>query len=205
MNIAFQLNGRAVDLGNRARARPCWRCCADIGQFSVKRGCETGDCGSCTVLLDGQPVNSCVVAAARVHGHQVTTMEGLLGDDLMIRLQTELVERGAVQCGYCIAGYADQPVRPDETGADRSTNTPSATALTGNLCRCTGYVKPVEAAQAVAAVLEEVAHEASSATTSPRSMPSSWPAASPSSPTISPARACSTPRCCARPTPMRAS
>jgi carbon-monoxide dehydrogenase small subunit len=116
-------------------------------------GCETGDCGSCTVLLDGQPVNSCVVAAARVAGHRVTTMEGLLDDDLMIRLQTELVEQGAVQCGYCIPGmlislYALMKKGPP-IGEQEIRH-----ALTGNLCRCTGYVKPVAAARAVATVLE---------------------------------------------------
>jgi aerobic-type carbon monoxide dehydrogenase small subunit (CoxS/CutS family) len=125
----------------------------DLGQFSVKRGCETGDCGSCTVLLDGQPVNSCVVMAGRIHGHAVTTMEGLLGDDLMIRLQTGLVEHGAIQCGYCMPGllislYALLKQGPPIAEPD------IRQALTGNLCRCTGYLKPVEAAQAVAAVLE---------------------------------------------------
>lgn len=121
--------------------------------FSVKRGCETGDCGACTVLLGDQPVNSCVVAAARAQGQKITTLEGLLDDDLMQQLQTAMVEAAAVQCGYCSPGlmislYAlfknQGPV--DEDGIRH--------ALTGNLCRCTGYVKPVEAALAVAAAME---------------------------------------------------
>ncbi|MGD9546242.1 MAG: (2Fe-2S)-binding protein [Candidatus Krumholzibacteriia bacterium] len=121
-------------------------------RFSVKLGCETGDCGSCTVLLDGEPVNSCVVAAARAAGRSVMTLEGLLGDPLMQRLQRELVEKGAVQCGYCSPGmlislYA--LLQQEEAPTDRDVRE----ALSGNLCRCTGYVKPVEAALAVAAAL----------------------------------------------------
>jgi aerobic-type carbon monoxide dehydrogenase small subunit (CoxS/CutS family) len=153
MNINFNLNGLTLDW-EIAPGQTLLEMVREIGQHSVKRGCETGDCGSCTVLLDGQPVNSCVVMAARARGHRVTTMEGLLGDDLMIRLQTELVERGAIQCGYCMPGllislYALMKQGPpvDEQAIRHS--------LTGNLCRCTGYLKPVEAAQAVAAVLEE--------------------------------------------------
>ena len=153
MNINFNLNGLTLDW-KIAPGQTLLEMLREIGQHSVKRGCETGDCGSCTVLLDGQPVNSCVVVAARVRGHRVTTLEGLLGDDLMIRLQTEMVERGAVQCGYCMPGllislYALMKQGPpvDEHAIRH--------ALTGNLCRCTGYLKPVEAAQAVAAVLEE--------------------------------------------------
>ncbi len=151
MNISFNLNGTATDR-EVAPGETLLQAFRAEGVFSVKMGCETGDCGSCTVLLDGQPVNSCVVPAARINGSRVTTMEGLLDDDLMIRLQAELVEHGAVQCGYCIPGmlislYAlmKQAQHVDEEAIRH--------ALTGNLCRCTGYVKPVEAARAVAAAM----------------------------------------------------
>ncbi len=151
MKISFNLNGTATDW-EVAPGETLLQAFRAEGVFSVKMGCETGDCGSCTVLLDGQPVNSCVVPAARINGSRVTTMEGLLGDDLMIRLQAELVEHGAVQCGYCIPGmlislYAlmKQAQHVDEEAIRH--------ALTGNLCRCTGYVKPVEAARAVAAAM----------------------------------------------------
>ncbi len=152
MNISFNLNGMAVEW-EIAPGQTLLEVLREMGQFSVKRGCETGDCGSCTVLLDSQPVNSCVVAAARIKGHQVTTLEGLLGDDLMIRLQTELVEQGAVQCGYCIPGMLISLYALMKQGPPIDEET-IRHALTGNLCRCTGYVKPVEAARAVAAVLE---------------------------------------------------
>ena len=152
MNISFNLNGMTVDW-EIAPGQTLLEALREMGQFSVKRGCETGDCGSCTVLLDDQPVNSCVVVAARIKGHRVTTMEGLLGDDLMIRLQTELVEQGAVQCGYCIPGMLISLYALMKQGPPIDEQT-IRHALTGNLCRCTGYVKPVEAARAVAAVLE---------------------------------------------------
>lgn len=153
MKISFHLNNLDMEW-EVAPGQTLLEMLREIGQFSVKRGCETGDCGSCTVLLDGQPVNSCVVVAARVTGHRVTTMEGLLGDDLMIRLQTELVDRGAVQCGYCMPGMLISLYSLMKQGPPVDEHS-IRHCLTGNLCRCTGYVKPVEAAQAVAAVLEE--------------------------------------------------
>lgn len=122
----------------------------DGGRLSVKRGCESGDCGSCTVLLDGQPVNSCVVMAARASGCSVTTLEGLLDDELMKKLQGALIDAAAVQCGYCSPGmlislYA---LMKENGSVDEQE---IREALTGNLCRCTGYVKPIEAAAQVAA------------------------------------------------------
>jgi len=122
----------------------------EMNQFSVKLGCETGDCGSCTVLLDGEPVNSCVVAAARADGCRVTTLEGLLGDPLMQKLQKAMVEKAAVQCGYCTPGLLISFYAHFKAGGvgDEAT---LREVLTGNLCRCTGYVKPLAAALAVAA------------------------------------------------------
>lgn len=151
MNVEFQLNGRTVQWEVEP-GETLLHALRRQGLLAAKRGCETGDCGSCTVLLQGQPVNSCVVAAARVRGRQLTTLEGLREDPLMIRLQTALAEHGAVQCGYCTPGmlislYALlQEEDPPDEGAIRH-------ALSGNLCRCTGYVKPIEAVVAVVAGL----------------------------------------------------
>lgn len=122
--------------------------------WSVKRGCESGDCGSCTVLLDGQPVNSCVVTAVRASGCEVTTIEGLATDELMQRLQKAFVDAAAVQCGYCSPGMLITLYSHLAAGGEVDEST-IRRALTGNLCRCTGYVKPVEAAVAVARSLEE--------------------------------------------------
>jgi len=114
----------------------------------ARRGCESGYCGACTVLLDGQPVHSCSVLAVTSRGSEVQTIEGT---DATVRLlQEAFVARGAIQCGYCTPGIiltakallAENP-RPSDVEV--------RVAISGNICRCTGYVKIVEAIQAVAA------------------------------------------------------
>lgn len=153
MKIELTLNGQETswDLAPGTTLLTALR---DAGRLSVKRGCESGDCGSCTVLLDGQPVNSCVVMAARASGCSVTTLEGLAANGLMKRLQESLVEAAAVQCGYCSPGMLiSLYALMKENGSVSEQEIREA--LTGNLCRCTGYVKPVEAAANVAARLGE--------------------------------------------------
>jgi carbon-monoxide dehydrogenase small subunit len=120
----------------------------------VKEGCGTGDCGACTVLLDGEPVNACLVLAVEVGGRQVTTVEGLATNGKLHPLQQTLVTHGGLQCGFCTPGVLLSSVallahnpRPS-AGEIRE-------ALAGNLCRCTGYDKIVRAVQAAA---EEMAH-----------------------------------------------
>jgi aerobic-type carbon monoxide dehydrogenase small subunit (CoxS/CutS family) len=114
------------------------------GCLSVKRGCETGDCGACTVLLDGEPVNACVVAAARAQRHLVTTLEGLREDPLMQDLQAAFIAGGAIQCGYCTPGMLLSVYALLREGG-RLDAAMVRDALSGNLCRCTGYLKPVQA------------------------------------------------------------
>lgn len=149
MRIGLTLNGRPVER-EIPPGQTLLYFLRDCALFSVKLGCESGDCGSCTVLLDGRPVNSCVVPAAKANGASVTTLEGLLADPLIRRLQEQLVAKDAVQCGYCTPGmlislYAllQEDAAPTELEIRE--------ALSGNLCRCTAYVKPIEAVQAVIA------------------------------------------------------
>lgn len=158
MKVELTLNGRSA----RWEAAPGATLLAvlrDEGLVAAKRGCETGDCGACTVLLDGQPVNSCVVAAARAHGHRITTLEGLADDPLMRQLQAALVEHAGVQCGYCSPGMLVSLYHLlRECSAEGAVpgEHEIREALSGNLCRCTGYVKPVAAAAAVAATLAAI-------------------------------------------------
>ena len=158
MKIALVLNGRNTEW----EALPGATLLAVLrgeGLTAAKRGCETGDCGACTVLLDGQPVNSCVVAAARAHGRQVTTLEGLAGDPLLKRLQEALVEHAGIQCGYCTPGMLVtllHLMRESRATGAQPDDHAIREALSGNLCRCTGYVKPVAAAAAVAAALSTI-------------------------------------------------
>jgi carbon-monoxide dehydrogenase small subunit len=116
----------------------------DLGLTGTKQGCGLGECGSCTVLLDGEPVSSCLVLAVQADGHDVVTVEGLARGDRLHPLQQAFVEHGAVQCGFCTPGMLlsakallDRKRRPTESEI--------RSALSGNLCRCTGYQKIVEA------------------------------------------------------------
>jgi carbon-monoxide dehydrogenase small subunit len=121
----------------------------DLGLTGAKDGCSTGDCGACTVLLDGEPINSCLALPATLAGRSITTVEGLARDPLGRRLQESFGEHGAVQCGYCTPGLL--LAAKSLLAADPSPDEPTIRrAIAGNLCRCTGYVKVVEAIQAVA-------------------------------------------------------
>lgn len=110
----------------------------------TKEGCTEGECGACTVLVDGKPVDSCIYAAAAAEGCAVETIEGLTRDELGRRLQAAFVQAGGVQCGFCTPGFITTLVavlRQDECpGEDRL-----RTALAGNICRCTGYSQILDA------------------------------------------------------------
>ena len=115
----------------------------------TKKGCELGNCGSCTVLLDGKPVNSCLVLALEADGHEITTIEGVGHSEELDKLQQSFINHAAVQCGYCTSGMilsakallAKNP-HPTELEVRK--------AIAGNLCRCTGYVNIVKAILAAA-------------------------------------------------------
>lgn len=121
----------------------------DLGLTGTKYGCGTGECGACTVLVDGKAVLSCLVLAMAMDGKRITTVEGLTEDGKLDPLQTAFIEYGAVQCGFCTPGIlltakallAENPA-PTENDVRQY--------LKGNLCRCTGYAKIVEAVLAVA-------------------------------------------------------
>ncbi len=121
-----------------------------LGFPGSKNACEQGECGSCSVLLDGVLVCACLVLAAQADGHEVTTIEGLGTDEELHPVQTAFVETGAVQCGFCTPGLvvaaADLLERIPDPSDDEIRE-----ALSGNLCRCTGYVKIFEAVRRAAA------------------------------------------------------
>lgn len=121
----------------------------EIGLTGAKEGCGTGDCGCCTVLLDGKPVTSCLVLALQAEGHQVMTVEGLGPDGELDPIQQAFVRRGALQCGFCIPG-AVVMARALLNENPNPTETEIRWAMAGNLCRCTGYTKWIEAIQDVA-------------------------------------------------------
>ncbi|MBM3147841.1 MAG: (2Fe-2S)-binding protein, partial [Actinobacteria bacterium] len=120
----------------------------------TKNGCGQGECGACTVLLDGEPVNSCMVLAHEADGHHVVTIEGLADGAVLHPVQRAFVETGAIQCGFCTPGM----VLSAKALLDRNpdpTRQEILDGLKGNLCRCTGYVKIIEAVHAASCLLDE--------------------------------------------------
>jgi carbon-monoxide dehydrogenase small subunit len=122
-----------------------------MGLPGSKNACEQGECGSCSVLLDGVLVCACLVLAAQADGHEVVTVEGFAEDGRLSRVQEAFAETGAVQCGFCTPGFvvatADLLARNPEPSEDEIRE-----ALSGNLCRCTGYAKIFDAVRAAAGI-----------------------------------------------------
>jgi aerobic-type carbon monoxide dehydrogenase small subunit (CoxS/CutS family) len=119
----------------------------ELGLIGVKKGCDDGMCGACTVLLDGKAVKSCLILALQVQGKEITTIEGLGDGEKLDPIQEAFIEHGALQCGFCTPGmiitskaFLNENPKPSEEQVRM--------AISGNLCRCTGYVKIVEAIMA---------------------------------------------------------
>ena len=149
MKLAITINGelREADVWGGDSLLTALR--DGFGLPGSKNACEQGECGSCSVLLDGELVCSCLVLAAQADGHEVTTVEGLARGDELHRVQRAFVDAGAVQCGFCTPGLVVATV-------DLLDRTPSPSddeireALSGNLCRCTGYAKIFDAVRLAA-------------------------------------------------------
>ncbi len=148
--LQMNLNGNNVQIEAKPSATLASVLREGFGLTGTKVGCEEGECGACTVLVDGQPVNSCIYPALKAAGRRVLTIEGLVHGDQLHPLQAAFVEYGAVQCGYCTPGILltaaallEQNPHPTDAEIRR--------AISGNLCRCTGYLKIIQAIQAVAA------------------------------------------------------
>ena len=114
-----------------------------LGLTGTKNGCSAGECGACTVLLNGEPVNSCMILAVECDGTEIITVEGLAGDQRLSPIQEAMIHTGGVQCGFCTPGV----LITSRALLDRNPN-PSeeeiGEALVGNLCRCTGYIRIIE-------------------------------------------------------------
>ncbi|MEW6138059.1 MAG: (2Fe-2S)-binding protein [Thermodesulfobacteriota bacterium] len=126
----------------------------DLELTGTKHGCGLGDCGACTVLLDGKPVNSCLVLAVQAAGREVLTIEGLAENGKLHPIQQAFVDHGAIQCGFCTPGMI-LSAKALLDANPRPTEQEIRTAISGNLCRCTGYQKIVEAITAASKALQE--------------------------------------------------
>ena len=149
ITINLTVNGQACRLETKPNQTLLYLLRDDLGLTGSKDGCREGECGACTVLLDGEPVNACLVLAGQADGREVVTIEGLAQNGQLHPVQRAFVEAAAVQCGFCTPGLIMSSV-----ALLRRTPTPTEsqirTALGGNLCRCTGYVQVIEAVRQAA-------------------------------------------------------
>lgn len=125
-----------------------------VGLTGTKNGCTAGECGACTVLVDGEPTNSCMILAVECDGKEIVTVEGLSDEGRLSILQESIIEEGGVQCGFCTPGMLISA----KALLDRSPNPTDEqirAALVGNLCRCTGYVRIINAVHRAAAHIAE--------------------------------------------------
>lgn len=152
MNIKIFVNGVRHELDIETNTTLLELLRNELKLMGTKCGCEEGECGACTVLLEGKPINSCLLLAAKANGKKVLTVEGLANGGTLHPLQNAFMEKGALQCGFCTPGmllsaYAllQENVDPDDEEI--------GSALSGNLCRCTGYQKIYDAVREAAAVM----------------------------------------------------
>ena len=149
LRLAFTVNGEAVDVLAEDYKTLLEVLREDLQLTGTKHGCELGECGACAVLVDGQPVLSCLIVAAELAGRRIETVEGLTANGRLHPLQECFADLGAAQCGYCTPGILvtakallDREPHPSREAIRE--------ALSGNLCRCTGYLQIVEAVEAAA-------------------------------------------------------
>lgn len=160
IDIQFELNGNHVRVSAEPNKTLLYLLRDDLGLTGTKDGCSSGDCGACVVMLDGRPVNSCMVLAAQAEASSVMTIEGLEKDGELHPVQRTFGETWAFQCGYCTPGMLVSCYALLESN-DNPTREEILTAIAGNFCRCTGY-------QAVVKAVEQAAEELRDANTGGR-------------------------------------
>ena len=155
--LSFTLNGDPIEVVCKDNMTLLDLLRDKLGLTGTKKGCEQGECGACTVMLDGKPVNSCCTLAVECEGRDVVTVEGIAKNGQLHPIQKQFIEKWALQCGYCTPGMimsakALLDVNPHPTELE------IREAIEGNLCRCTGYTKIEEAIVAASRVIEQYAN-----------------------------------------------
>ncbi len=147
--IELKINGETCEVAVQPHRTLLEVLREELGLTGAKKGCDEGDCGACTVLIEGEAVCSCLVLAVEAQGKEITTIEGLAQGTKLHPIQEAFVNYGAIQCGFCTPGM----ILSAKALFDKNPNPTEEEirmAIAGNLCRCTGYVKIIEAIQAVA-------------------------------------------------------
>ena len=149
IKISFRLNGRPTETWTRPDRLLHDLLREDLGLTGTKKGCEQGECGACTVIMNGKAILSCLTPALKAEGRDILTVEGMAGKAGLHPLQDSFLEEGAVQCGYCIPGMLlSTKVLLDENPQPNVAEVKQA--ISGNLCRCTGYTRIIQAVQKAA-------------------------------------------------------
>ena len=142
--LRMKINGKAVEVA----VKPTWTLLRvlreELRLTGTKKGCEQGDCGACTVIMDGKAVNACLILALQAESKEIETIEGLGTPDKLHPLQESFIKNGAVQCGYCTSGMLMSGKALLDKNPKPNTDEIKQT-ISGNLCRCTGYVKIIDA------------------------------------------------------------
>lgn len=149
INIEFQLNGKPMRLSVRPFDTALSVIRDQIGLTGTKEGCDIGECGACTIVVDGKAVTACLMLAPQLDGREVQTIEGVAEGDALHRIQQAFLAHGAVQCGFCTPGMVMSAKGLLDANSN-PTREEIADALAGNLCRCTGYVQIVDAVEELA-------------------------------------------------------
>ena len=153
VSIVIEVNGVPFGLRVKTSALLLDVLREDLGMKGTKRGCDQGQCGACTVLLDGRPVLSCILLAVQADGKKITTIEGMAGEGKLHPLQDAFVAEGAAQCGFCTPGM----ILSAKALLDHNSNPADdeiRLAISGNLCRCTGYAKIIRAVKKAAQAMK---------------------------------------------------
>ncbi len=157
--ISFQLNGKPVTVEEKPGELLLDLLRERLEMTGTKCACREGECGACTVLMDGEPVNSCMVLASQAAGREITTIEGLASEDgTLDPVQQAFLDTGAVQCGFCTPGMV-LAAKGLLNRCEHPTREQVEEALAGNICRCTGYVKIIDAVLAAATTMNQNAKE----------------------------------------------
>jgi len=147
--VRLTVNGKAYELDVQPGETLLELIREDLGLTGTKEGCGLGECGACTVIMDGKTVNSCLVLAAEADGKQITTIEGLADGDRLHPVQQAFIDHGGLQCGFCTPGMimsAKALLDENQNPSDEEIRK----GISGNLCRCTGYTKIIESIKAAA-------------------------------------------------------